>query len=347
MGPAALDAIRTIVGCYRDLTGTPVGHVALVQHGDRGLVDDITGAELDEIRELTDLVCLAGLADREFFNPVGRYCNADCFILYSQRFEGLDHIALVTRRRDGLSRDARPLQEVAFTEPEHTSHVDVVSLDETLLTALATFRRGDSSEWGRWQNAIACFNQANTDGDAVRYQTEWTLMAAAFERILDADSKAEDVAARFAAMVVPDRPLRAQDGRRPPDRHVEPAADLRYEWMREFYRVRGDFAHGTLETRQPMMWQPREHLVLAAIAFPLVVQSLLSRRGVYALADKNRAQLNAFERLADADFFARPADDRGATDSVWTRLVHEERIGLARERAVPKLEALLRAASEP
>jgi hypothetical protein len=83
---------------------------------------------------------------------------------------------------------------------------------------------------------------------------------------------------------LPSKPLLAERAKRRIDRWKDPAAPVRYEWLKEFYRVRGDFSHGRLTTRQPMAWpNPFEHLTLAAIAFPLLVRCLLQRAGTYAL----------------------------------------------------------------
>ena len=96
--------------------------------------------------------------------------------------------------------------------------------------------------------------------------------------------------------------------------------------MREFYRVRGDFAHGRLRTRQPLTWNPLEHLVLATIAFPLVVKSLLAKTKGYRFTTEDLAQIDSFERLADtADFLRPPADRKGSMDSHWARILRESK----------------------
>jgi hypothetical protein len=92
--------------------------------------------------------------------------------------------------------------------------------------------------------------------------------------------------------------------------------------MREFYCIRGAFAHGKLNPRQPMAWKPHEHLLLATVAFPLVVKSLLAKAGVFTLTDDDDAQIACFERLADmSEFFADPPDKKGSSDSHWRRLL--------------------------
>jgi hypothetical protein len=92
--------------------------------------------------------------------------------------------------------------------------------------------------------------------------------------------------------------------------------------MREFYRIRGNFAHGKLDTQQPAAWNPLEHLVLATIAFPLLVKSLLNKACECKLANDDRTQIDVFENLADTtDFLKPPPNQKGSIDSHWKRLV--------------------------
>lgn len=194
--------------------------------------------------------------------------------------------------------------------------------DERLLDALVAFARSGAPEWGNWQHALSCFNQGNTDSDAFRYQVEWGLLASAFEQLLGAEPKAEDVADKFAKATAPSKPLLAGGAQRRIDKWRDAEAPVRFEWLKEFYRVRGDFSHGRLTTRQPMVWNAVEHLTLAAIAFPLVVRCLLQRAGTYVLTRNDIAAIEAFEPFADqAGFLDLPSDYSGPVDSWWARML--------------------------
>jgi hypothetical protein len=147
-------------------------------------------------------------------------------------------------------------------------------------------------------------------------------MCSAFEQLLHADSKAEDVADKFTKAVMPSRPLLAPNAQRRLERWKEPGAPVRYEWPKEFYRVRGDFAHGKLTTQQPMAWNPVEHLTLAAIGFPLLVRSLLQSAGTYTLTSNDTAAIEVFEQFADQpDFLKPPRDTRNPLDTWWARFL--------------------------
>ena len=317
---ATTSKIKTILSSYKDIEGHPVRESAVVQYGTKSPFDDLTDDELELTREYAQLACFLGLANREYFNQLGPYCNSDCFTLYGQRFEDLTFVAITTRRREGRTLDGRPLADTAFSIPVHVSSVRQVSLDEPLLAALLNFRISSSStDWSRWQNAISCFNQANTDNDSIRYQVEWVLLASAFEHLLHAKPNAEDVAQKFANAIVPQKPVSVEVASRQSKQWADKNKHLRHEWMREFYRIRGDFAHGKLNRQQPAVWGPLEHIVLATIAFPLLVRCCLRQAGKYILSDEDEVQIDAFEHLADEEFLRPPKGQKSSIDSVWGR----------------------------
>jgi hypothetical protein len=313
--------LTRVLGTYRNIAGHPVDHAAVVRYGDRPFGADLAPEEIESAYEWVQIACFAGLAGREFFTPEAP-CNSDVFLLYMQRLEDPNFVALRTRRREGHTWSLWPLDAVVMSVPAHVSPVRLVSLDLPLLDALVALARRTGPEWGSWQHALSCFSQANTDSDAFRYQVEWGLMCSAFERLLNAAPDYEDVAGKFAQVVVPPKPLLAANARRRIDRWKDPTAPVRLEWLKEFYRVRGDFAHGRLTTRQQMAWNPPEHLMLGAIAFPLLVRCLLQRSGVYTLKRGDLAVVEMFESFADqAGFLAPPPDSRNSMDTWWTRML--------------------------
>ena len=327
------ERLARVLATYRTIKGHPVDHAAVVRYAGRPFGADLTPEETESAYEWVQLACFAGLAGREFFTPEAP-CNSDVFLLYIQlyiqRLQDADFVALRTRRREGRTLSAWPLDSVVTTVPRHVSPVTLVSLDQRLLDGLVAFARSGGAEWDRWQHALSCFNQGNTDSDTFRYQVEWGLLCSAFERLLDAAPKAEDVADKFAKAMTPSKPLLAGEAKRRIDRWKDPAAPVRFEWLNEFYRVRGDFSHGRLITRQPMAWDnPFEHLTLAAIAFPLLVRCLLQRAGTYALTRDDVAAIEGFEPFADqAEFLKLPPDSRGSVDTWWVRFVTRAKLRL-------------------
>jgi hypothetical protein len=166
------------------------------------------------------------------------------------------------------------------------------------------------------------------------------LLCSAFEHILDAESKAIDVANRFTTSFTPTKSKLVRDATRRSTRWRDEGQPLRFEWMREFYRIRGDFAHGQLQSKQDTVWGLGEHLVLGTIAFPLLVRLLLMNAGEYTLTDEDVAQIDAFEALADTPRFTYPPTDaRNSLDSHWKRVrrtVHRSRVS---EQIIAELKA--------
>jgi len=331
--------IRTILASYKDMEGHHVSEAALIRYNDRPLLDDLSRDEVEITEECIDLACFSGLANRDYFNQIGPYCNSDCFILYGQKFSGEpDFAGITSRRRAGRTLSGWFLDKTVFSIPVHVDAVQSISLDESLLTALVSFRDNVSgSEWARWQNAIRCFNQANTDNDAIRHQVEWVLLCSAFEHILRAKPHYEDVAEKFADVLIPRTQILVGNAKRSSAQWTDRNKPLRYEWMKEFYRIRGDFAHGKLQTQQPAVWNPLEHLVLASIGFPLLVRRLLAERQLHAWEDEHSAQVGALEKLMDEDFLKPPPNQKSSVDSVWSRLLNRESSALLDQKIIEKL----------
>lgn len=333
--------MNTILATYKTIEGKPVDRAALVHYNDKSPIDDLSDTEVDTIYELVTLACFCALANRDVLDALGFYCNSDCFALYVQKFDRGDFTALMTRRRGGRTLSGWPIDDIAITIPVHCHTVKTVRLDEALLKALTTHRtQCKSEEWARWQNAISCFNQANTDGESVRYQVEWVLLCSAFEHLLGARSDAKDVADKWSDIVVPGHDLLASKANRRSERWTDQTKPLRHEWMREFYRIRGDFAHGKLTSQQPTVWSPLEHLVLGTIVFPLVAKCLLQKAGKYTLTTDDQVQIDVFEALADTkDFLRPPAGQKNSLDSHWKRLRDTRAIRITVEKALERCEA--------
>jgi hypothetical protein len=338
---AAQGRVNTILATYKTIEGNPVDSAAIVRYGEKLPVDDLSEEERKTIRELMVLACFCALARREYFNSLGPYCNSDSFALYVQKFDKADFTALATRRREGQTLSGWPIDEIMIAVPTHCDAIREVSLDEAFLKALTVYRaQSQDDEWARWQNAISCFNQANTDSENVRYQVEWVLLGSAFEHLVGATSDAKDVADKLSKILTPKQSLLAYQTNRRSDRRTDHTKPLRYEWMREFYRVRGDFAHGKLTSRQPTVWNPLEHLVLGTIAFPLVAKCLLQKAGKYTLTTDDQVQIDVFEALADTkDFLRPPSDQKNSLDSHWKRLRDAWALRLTVEKALEKCAA--------
>jgi hypothetical protein len=166
--------------------------------------------------------------------------------------------------------------------------------------------------WSIWQDSIDFFNQANTDAETIRWQVEWVLMCGAFQRLFQTGHSAEKTATAFVAAAVPDHPFT-----RTVDR------ELLKDWMLEFQRLRGDFAHGRSNTQKVHRWTQADHLVMGAIAFPLVLTSLLVEEAMCTFRDQDYARVVAFESLLKQTLTVSPREKS------WLQLLAESQLKFA------------------
>ncbi|MEW6263439.1 MAG: hypothetical protein AB1641_10215 [Thermodesulfobacteriota bacterium] len=313
--------VNTFFNTYRDISGEPINKAAIVGYKGKSWLDELEDGEFEEAYELVALACFCSLAKREYFTS-GPYSNSDCFQMYVHRFKSRDFTAIRMKRRNGITLSGWSVNKIKLSIPIHCHSIHKVSIDDNLLQSLIEYRSSRDSKWRYWQNAILCFNQANTDSDRFRYQVEWVLLSSAIEHVLGAKPKSKDVAKEFVKVMVPNKPIPVNQSSRRSNQWTKEDQSLRYEWMKEFYSIRGDFAHGKLISQKPSQWSPLEHLVLASIAFPLVVKILLSKDGKYNLTIDDQAQINCFEKLADtSSFLDHPSDARSSLESYWNRCI--------------------------
>jgi hypothetical protein len=284
------EAILSILGDFVGIDDKPITECALLTLRGRLLLEDYpVPGDLEDIADHVHFACLASLSARDFLGRAEPYCNADCFALYVRSF------------RKGFGPSSPPIRGIDDTPtglggrglkvyiPVCAAAVVNVPLDGRLFAALGALRErlfagGKIERWIAWKESLFCFNQANTDTGIVPLGMRCVLIASAIQRLLGANSKANDFGSRFAEALIPN----------------SDAAEHRQileRWAREFYRIRGDYAHGRLRSHKPISWNPESHLLCGAIAFPLLVKNLLQRDGVYNATLRNRAEVAAFAHL--------------------------------------------------
>jgi hypothetical protein len=252
------------------------------------------------------LVAFSGLATRRFYSHL-QYTNRDCFQLVAQRVsDPTSGTTILTRRRDGGQWNHVAAGALRVTKPMHVNVFSPVAVDQALLLAL--LRRSEDDGWGEIEEGILGYNAANTDSPDVPEEFEAVALVGALERTLGlAGGDDNQLAMAVEARVIPRTSLTPVDCRRIRESALrtrfEKLPSVRNAWVRDFFRLRGDHAHGKRKARYPSVWQLREHLLLAAFFFPLVLKSRLAREGHYRLTATDRASINAFEALACEDHF--------------------------------------------
>lgn len=300
-------ACDAVLEMYRPSPGVSVERATILRLTDRGPIDHLDGAEIDQVLRWGELVAFSGLAARQFFNTLG-YANRDSFRLFVQNFDKpAAGIWALSRRRDGSSRILVSREAAVFIRPLHVPYGLNSEIDAGLLRALIA--RSRAADWGRFEEAIQQFASANTDSPDMLPETEAVNMVGAFERLFDlSHGKEDELAARFVLAVSPaesmapassDRVLNAER----PEKYTK-RGSMREVWIRDFFQLRGQHAHGKIDPLLVSLWALREHLLLAAFIFPLVVKSLLAETTHYRLTAEDMVRIDAFEALLGPNHFA-------------------------------------------
>jgi len=183
--------------------------------------------------------------------------------------------------------------------------------------------------WDHAFEAISAFSRANTDNQSVLPQSEATQMIGAFERLFGlagGDEKAlrKSLSTRFVP--VPELPFTSCE--RFAARRYATCSSVREAWIADFFRLRGHLSHGHRGNKYPSAWSLNEHLLLGAFLFPLLLKLMLAEAQLYTLSSRDRASLNAFEKLAAAHPFEKLAERKGSHDWGWNRILGTEMLRL-------------------
>lgn len=346
-GGAGSNLQRTFDGVlepYRSAAARPVEEATLVVVDGQGPTDRIADDVLRELFVLAELVAFSALAVREFFNSCHHgYTNRDAFTLIVQNFDDPSGgVALTSRRRDGSLQSYVTRDAFRVDRPRHVSSFSPVEVDEVLLNALVRARQTDD---GRYFDSVVLFNRGNTDANEVTPEVELILIAGAFQRLLECRSASiHELANNFTRVFAPaeDLAVKAPFRTRPlkqPKR--EWPRTIREAWIRDFYILRGDLAHGRTTARYQSDWTVREHLLLAAFVFPRLAKLCLAADGLYQLTAADRDDVDVFEDLARHELL-QPTVEAGGEERwpwnevrsarVWKRAADQMRAALERRK---------------
>lgn len=317
--------VPKLLSNYCSSTGSPVERCTVIRQNG-ALFTELDESEFSRRKEFVRLLAFAALATRQLFR--GPTWNSSYFVDYAQRFEGEHtYMTVVSRRREGQQMAAHPAGALRINRPFQAEH-PVAKLDLAFVQALDFARTSSDAEWWtRIETAIYFFNEANTDRDDVPVVKELVDVFTAFECLLNQRNSTDRLAHAFAGLLAPADELHVVNTARVglSNRGGANARTqaVRFQWIRDLGTARDNVAHGRLDSNPNQLWSSPEHLVLAAISFPLVVKLMLSDKGFYEATDDDRAQIEAFEHLADSDFMKQPEDASHSEDYIWNRLQRE------------------------
>jgi hypothetical protein len=329
-GTSPQNTLDAVTEPYLELATRPIRYATLLQFGKDDLTRDLNDQERSVAFIFSDIVAVSGLSCRQYFRGGGfSYWNRDNFQLIIQKFDdphgGASHL---TRRRDGsgfhyVTRDAYRVQK-----PMHVSLSETAQIDEPLLQALLHARR--LKTWGQLSESIFSFNLASTDRHDMGEHVEHVLLSGALERLLNCNrGKEDELAERFTQMLSPSSPMPLGSC----SRFAAPELITRFKksscvcdaWIRDFFHVRGDLAHGKVTPLYPSVWSLPNHLLLASVVYPPLLKKVLSGEGAYTFSEEDRFQIDLFEPLACEEHFVFATPPEEPLDYPWNRVIDAEK----------------------
>ena len=305
--------------------GSPVEVATILRIGGQELTRDLSEEERTSLFTFSELLSAAGLAAREFFS-FGNYQNRNNFRLVIQGFSGEKGGAnITTRRRNGSANQNWNGNSYRVQKPEHISLHGHNPIDFSLLRSLMASR--EHQYWQRIYESIISFNLANTDSPDISENIEAVLLNGALERLLGCNrGKEDDLAERFSAALAPTEDKHPSSSCAQLSAYVDrskKSSCIRDVWIRDLWRLRGNLAHGKIESPHKPVWNLRNHLLLGSFVFPLTLKSQLQSIGFYSLTDQDQKAIDIFELLACEDHFA-PVEHPSIPGShPWNRIKKE------------------------
>ena len=288
----------SVLAPYRDTSDNPVESAVILNRNGRGLIDDLSEEDRDDLFRFAELFAFTALAAREFF--ISPYFNRGHLRLIIQAFSDPRGGAVVeTRRKDGTTREIVPGSIYRVQMPWHVTNPGLpIKPDWALLHALLASREREG--WSRLYRGIVLFNQANTDAPDMAPDTELVLTYAAMEQVLGISSRSDrkQFHAIFAEAWHSSREVPRSEWRRVlPTSRPRKKDSLRARWAHDLKACRGNLAHGKDDITRPAQWTVREHLLLTAFTVPRLVKQVLSRMDLYEPTEDDERDINALEPL--------------------------------------------------
>jgi len=195
--------------------------------------------------------------------------------------------------------------------------------------------------WSRLGEATRLFVGANTDSPDIGMHAELIDVISAFSRLANEWNDKGTVKGFVEALQATRTRSRNSSGPKLTDTRVKAviANDeaIRALWLKDAYILRSQFGHARVEALgyRPI-WTEREHLLLAAVAFPLYTKAVLEQEGLYRMSERDMIMNRAFDDLALLEPFAQETDDES---SAWSTALSKVQIQALAERIEREFEA--------
>ncbi len=337
-------SLTKIASSYVDLRGRPIERCTVTIVNQRIPPWNLAREDFEAVRWATSLLYLAASATNDYFQMIPRYVNRTMFELYWQRFiEPVNFVTLTARRRNGsLPIGGFRHGEIKVTVPVQSDSLDLVCIDTGFLRAISQAGLAGAKSVHRLKPALSFFSLATTDSDVMLPEAEAILLASAFETLLGCKGaymlgKGFGELFRDYGGVIVDNALSNRPGIRIDREHEKDQRGwfVHRKWAEELHHLRSKYVHGEPLSCRQWGWQPAEHLVIGAFAFPLAVKAILREEGHYTLTRKDEVCCCALDLILAKTGWDK---DNGTNLTVWQATVNEAKRKSRVAKAVRALE---------
>ena len=283
----------------------------ILKYIDRPIEVELSSEETDRLYDFVELLAFSGISKRELFGQGNRYCARDNFRLSILTLPTLDTGFRHSTRR----RDTPPIvgsNSPTYHKPRHV-FLNRVFLDVPLLESLVhSWCDPTPTWWPQVFESIISYNIANTDNSAIPEYFEIISLVSAFQRLLDTGSHQPKLRDAFSHLLTPSIEIdmgsclsRRLSESQYKDRVLEGkyGATVREVWLHDMCCLRGNVAHGKLESPYQPLWSQRNHLLLASYVFPLLLKRFLASHDAYGLSSDDQFDIDVFESQAFEEHF--------------------------------------------
>lgn len=323
---------KKIVRHYYMHSNDIIDECTLLFINNKTVFDDFNDEETDFMFTFSEILAFSGLSTREYFGF--SYWNRDNFSLVIQGFDEKSYgVTIVTKRRDGSTKAYWDSNAFKVKMPYHVNS-NVITINVKLVESILNLQETLVANEIFLTDALFFFNRANTDGNLISEYQEIVMMVSAFQRLLGCKTGKEDeLVNKFMSIFNPKQSFNiSQSNRIKSSQYNNISISLREVWLRDFYQLRNDYAHGKRISNRPRIWAPQEHLLLGAYSFPLLVKIILGEK-YYSLSEDDVDDIELFEQLVDVNLFKK---SKKSEQWEWNKIRSDYKSHKALERAVRK-----------
>lgn len=281
----------------------PINSAMLLFLKDKLPFEDFADTERMYLFSLSEIIAFSNIIERKLFISIGPYCNRDDFQLVIQSFDSAHKgMSIYSRRRDGNKHSIYSGDNYQCLVDPHLNYNSAKPLNENIIKSLLNAQNTLNDKWALYSDTIFNFNHANSDNNNISPKEEAIMLLGAIQRILGCNSaNIDELSSGLKDALTPESNLDLNLSNRykhGPTNKDNPTC-LREIWIKDFYRARGDFAHGKGKTFKELTWTLNEHLLYASYILPLLLKLKLSEDNLYTMTELDLVDVDLFEEYLD------------------------------------------------